>query len=219
VDQKESIDDLSTLPAAVSAVDGLAAADPARLVRAPDEHERLIVLGERAMEQRFGRPTTPLTAAEEAELRTLRKTYDNFRAPWSLAKDADRIALIKARWGESAARELDYVYEVIQRQNNALVHPSPIGYGLAMSPGRRQINRVGPDQRWRDALGHGVLGYYLTSRVLADEFGFDKETLAERFHYASCVTRTFTDEELANGEPDAPCICGSGRALHDCHLS
>jgi hypothetical protein len=171
------------------------------------------------MEQRFGRPTPPLTAQEEADLATLRKKYDNFRAPWTLATDADRIALIKMRWGEQVARELDYVYEVIQRQNNARVHPWPIGYGLAMSPGRRQINRVGPDQRWRDALAHGVLGYHLTCRVVADEFGFDKDVLAERFHYASCLTRSFTDEELASGVADAPCVCGSGRALNDCHQS
>jgi hypothetical protein len=75
--------------------------------------------------------------------------------------------LIKQRWGEEAAREVDYVYEVIQRQNNVLLHSSPTSYGLAMSTGRRQINRIGPDPRWREALAHGVLGYYLIARVLA----------------------------------------------------
>jgi hypothetical protein len=184
-----------------------------------DEHERLIELGERAMEERFGRSTTPLTGTEEDELRTLRQRHGNFRSPWTLATDAERIALVKERWGEEAASGVDYTYGVIQRQNNALLHPSPIAYGLAMGPGRKQINRAGPDPRWRDALAHGVLGYYLICRVLADEFGFDKEALAGRFHHASCLTKTFTNEELAQFDPEKLCPCGSGRQLSACHAA
>lgn len=184
-----------------------------------DEHERLIELAERAMEERFGRSTAPLTGLEEEELGTLVQKYDNFRAPWTLAKDADRIALVKERWGEQASSGVDYTYDVIQRQNNALLHPSPIAYGLAMGPGRQQINRAGPDPRWRDALAHGVLGYYSICRVLAEEFGFDKEALADRFHYASGLTKTFTNEELAQSDSEGPCPCGSGRQLSGCHAS
>ena len=171
------------------------------------------------MEQRFGRPAEPLTTEERAELKALRRRYHDFKAPWTLASDAERIALIKKRWGEEAAGYVDYVYEVIQRQNNALLHPSPIGYGLAMGPGRRQINRIGPDARWRDALGHGVLGYYLICRVLAEEFGFDKDPAAELFEYASCLVKTFADDQLASLSPDEPCPCGSGRIVSDCHAS
>jgi hypothetical protein len=197
----------------------LGAAHPELAPAQADEHERLIELGERAMEERFGRPTTPLSAAEQQELAAVRRKYDNFRTSWTLATNAQRVALVRARWGDEAAREVDYVYEVIQRQNNALLHPSPMAYSLAMGPGRRQINRVGPDPRWRDALAHGVLGYYLICRVVAEEFGFDKEVVAERFHYASCLMKTFTDEQLAQADAERPCACGSGRNFHACHAS
>jgi hypothetical protein len=182
-----------------------------------DEHERLIVLAERDMERRFRRPTLPLTSDERRDLKLLRNKYNNFRAPWTLASDAERVALIKARWGDQASRELDYIYGVIQRQNNALLHPSPIAYSLAMTPGRGSINRVGPDQRWRDALAHGVLGYYLICRVVADEFALDNRVAESRFEYANCLMKTLTDE-LAS-PADAPCACGSGRLLRDCHAS
>lgn len=184
-----------------------------------DEHERLIMLAEREMEHRFGRSAVPLTHEESAELLALRNRYKNFKAPWTLASDAERIQLVKERWGDDVAREIDYVYEVIQRQNNALLHPSPSSYGLAMSPGRRQINRVGPDPRWRDALGHGVLGYYLICRVLAEEFGLSKERLAELFHRASCYMKAFSCAELSALSPGGACPCGSGLAVADCHQS
>ena len=88
-----------------------------------------------------------------------------------------------------------------------------------MSPGRHHPNRVGPDPRWREALAHGVLGYYLISRVLAEEFGFRKDALAHRYYYASCLVKTFSDEQLADVPRDGPCPCGSGRLLRHCHAS
>jgi hypothetical protein len=195
------------------------AANPELAPARADEHERLTELGERAMDQRLGRPTEPLTLAEETELAELRQTYRDFRAPWTLASTRDRIALIKDRWGEESARNVDIIYEVIQRQNNTLLHASPIAYALAMSPGRRDPNRVGPDPRWREALAHGVLGYYLIFRVLAEEFNFDKDAVAGLYYNASCLLKTFTTEQLAAVPRDAPCPCESGRALGDCHLS
>jgi hypothetical protein len=195
------------------------AANPELAPARADEHERLIELGERAMDQRFGRPTVPLTSEETDELNQLRTRYRDFRAPWTLASEPDRIALLKERWGEEAARNVDIVYEIIQRQNNALLHASPIAYALAMSPGRRHPNRAGPDLRWREALAHGVLGYYLISRVLAEEFGFEKEALADGYYYASCLVKTFSDEQLADVPRDAQCPCGSDRLLRDCHAS
>jgi hypothetical protein len=184
-----------------------------------DQHERLIELGERAMEQRFGRPTVPLTAEEQEEFKALRQAYRDFRASWTLASEPDGIALIRSRWGEEAARNIEYVYDVIQRQNNALLHSSPIAYALAMSPLRRHPNRVGPDPRWREALAHGVLGYYLIFRVIAEEFGFDKDVLADRYHDASCLVKAFTIDELAGLDRNAACPCRSGRTLGDCHAS
>jgi hypothetical protein len=88
-----------------------------------------------------------------------------------------------------------------------------------MSPGRRHPNRVGPDPRWREALAHGVLGYYLILKVLAEDFGFDKSDLSDRYYYASCLVKTFSDAQLAGGSPAAPCPCASGRSLGECHLS
>lgn len=193
------------------------AAHPEEAPALADDHEKLVRLGERALDERFGRPTQPLTADERAALRKLRGRYNDFKAPWTLATDAERIDLIKNRWGVEAGRDVDFVYEVIQRQNNALLHPSPMGYGLAMSPGRRQINRVGPDQRWRDALGHGVLGYYLICRVLAEEFGFDKDRAAQIFNHLGCLNKVFSDEHLASLPADALCPCESGRLVTECH--
>jgi hypothetical protein len=172
---------------------------------------------ERALDERFGRPTQPLTADERAALRKLRGRYNDFKAPWTLATDAERIDLIKNRWGVEAGCDVDFVYEVIQRQNNAVLHSSPMGYGLAMSPGPRQINRVGPDRRWRDALGHGVLGYYLICRVLAEEFGFDKDRAAQIFNHLGCLNKVFSDEHLASLPADALCPCESGRLVSECH--
>lgn len=88
-----------------------------------------------------------------------------------------------------------------------------------MSPGRKQINRIGPDGRWRDALAHGVLGFYLVLRVLAKEYRFDIAPAERMFNYASCVSRTFTDAELGRIRDGEPCPCGSGRAVQRCHRS
>jgi type IV pilus biogenesis protein CpaD/CtpE len=57
-----------------------------------DDHDRMVALAEREMEVRFGRPAEPLTAEQRSELKALRKRYANFRAPWTLATDATRIA-------------------------------------------------------------------------------------------------------------------------------
>jgi hypothetical protein len=126
------------------------AAHPDEAPALADQHERAIELGERAMFQRFGRrDVEPLEAAERQELEQLSKTYDGFRRSWTLAFDADRIALIKSRWSDPGAdRLIDQTYEVIQRQNNTLLHTSPTALGIAMSPGRRGPNRVGPDGWW-----------------------------------------------------------------------
>jgi hypothetical protein len=184
-----------------------------------DEHERLLVLAERSMEQEFGRPGAPLSAAERTELSSLRRRYSNFRAPWTLASDQERIGLIKQSWGVAAADHIEYVYQVIQRQNNALLHPSPLAYSLEMLDGRRGINRLGPDGRWRDALAHGALGFYLIIRVLAAEFGFDKAGAERLFAFLGCLSHTFSDEELRCIPRGSACPCGSGRVVERCHYS
>src|SRR5690349_8978263 len=60
------------------------AANPELAPARADEHERLIELGERAMDQRFGRPTVPMTSEELDEFDHLRAQYRDFRAPWTL---------------------------------------------------------------------------------------------------------------------------------------
>ena len=37
-------------------------------------------------------------------------------------------------WGPEATQGIEFTYELVQRQNNILLHSSPIGYSLAMSP-------------------------------------------------------------------------------------
>lgn len=195
------------------------AANPELAPARADEHERLLVLAERAMEARFGRPTKPLDEGEQAELSDLMKRFSNFHASWTLATDPERRDLVKDRWGVDAVRHVDYVYDVIQRQNNALLHPSPTGYGLAMSQVRSQINRLGPDGRWRDALAHGALGFYLVIRVVAEEFKIDKTEAARLFDLAGTLSKVIPDETLAGLRDGAMCPCGSGWCVEDCHRS
>lgn len=182
-----------------------------------DEHEQLIRLAERATEARFGRPTRPLSSDEEERLSVLRSRFKNFKASWTLSSVTDRLALVKQRWGPESEQNLEYTYEVIQRQNNVLLHPSPSAYGLAMTPGRKQINRMGPDPRWPDALAHGLLGYYLICRVLAEEFNLNKEPVADAFGLGSCFFKAVPLAVLEECRPGEQCPCGSGRRVGQCH--
>jgi Family of unknown function (DUF5677) len=195
------------------------AANPEIAPARADEHERLLALGESSLQQRFGRGTAPLSEAEEAELKQLSKRYGDFKKSWTLSTVPQRIALVKASWDQGASEQLDYVYEVIQRQNSVLLHASPLGYGLTMSKGRGQINRIGPDELWRDALAHGCLGFYMVLRVLAKKWELDKATAENLFVYASCLSRRLTDEELRAVPNGETCPCGSGRTVENCHRS
>jgi uncharacterized protein DUF5677 len=182
-----------------------------------DEHERAVELGERTVAQRFDPSSTPMSEEEEAEVKQVMARYKGFQRSWTLATTRERLELVKARWGEEAVDKLDYVYEIMQRQSSVLLHPSPLGYGLAMGPGRKQINRIGPDELWQDALGRGCLGFYLVLRVIAQEWEFDRTTAERLFVYASCVMLRLSDRELAAVRDGEPCPCGSGRAVEDCH--
>jgi SEC-C motif len=196
------------------------AANPDEAPELADQHERLFQLGERATFERFGRDTTPLDAGERDELARLLKLYDGFRRSWTLTSEPDRIALIKPRWEEpEAAGYIDQTYQVIQRQNNALLHSSPTAFSLAMKPGRAGLNREGPDQWWPQALAHGVLGYYLIARVLAQEFDLSRQVAEEAFFLASCVTKELSDEQTRGLGDGDPCPCGSRRAFAECHGS
>lgn len=192
------------------------AANPDTAPGLADDHERLLVLGERGVMEKFGREdAVPLNADERKELAGLIKVYDGFRRSWTLASDEDRVALIKERWKEhpEAAGFIDQTYELIQRQNNALLHSSPTALSIVMTPGRRGLNRVGPDPWWLQALAHGALAYYFVCRVIAEEFGLSKEAAADAYFRVSCFTKVL-------GPADAdPCPCGSGRAYGACHGS
>ena len=196
------------------------AANPDDAPALADQHERLIELGERALLRRFGRPTKELDESECGELDRLGKLYDGFRRSWTLTNEKKRIALVKKRWSEpGAASYIDQTYEVIQRQNNALLHSSPTALGVAMTPGRRGLNVVGPDPWWRQALAHGVLAYYFVCRVIAEEFGVSKDAAAEAFFRASCFTKEFEDDEARGVRSGDSCPCGSGLPLAECHNS
>jgi SEC-C motif len=198
------------------------AANPDTAPALADDHERLILLGERAVMTGFGREDVgPLDAHEGKELARLVKVYDGFRRSWTLATDEARVALIKERWAEHPGADgfIDQTYEVIQRQNNTLLHSSPTAVAIAMSPGRRGPNRVGPDMWWREALRHGALAYYFVCKVIAEEFGLSKEPVADVFFRASCFTKLLDAAQIEGlGENDS-CPCGSGRALGKCHDS
>lgn len=183
-----------------------------------DEHERLIGLGERALLARFGREAA-LSDAESAELKVLLKRYDNFRASWTLAGQVDRLAAMKRAWPAEASSYLDQTYEVIQRQNNTLLHGGPTSLAVAMMPGRRGFNRVGPDAWWPSALAHGVLGYYLICRVVAREFDFAIDDAMDAYFLASCFTKQLGSDVMDPVVDDDPCPCGSRRTIANCHRS
>ncbi len=199
------------------------AANPEQAPTLADQHERLLNLGERAAFVGAGREGDPLDEDEQREFAALLRTYNNFRKPWNLASEAERRRLIQERWGDEQGDALDFVYEVIQRQNNTLLHGSPTAYRQTTSTddqgGVRGLDRIGVDRRWRDSLGHGVLGYYFVCRVLAEYFGFDKDPAAEAFQRASCFLKELSPEQVDGLAGDASCPCGSGEELGACHLS
>jgi hypothetical protein len=194
------------------------AANPELAPELATQHQQLIDLAERQNSLRFGREAEPLDQTEEAEFKSLRKRFNNFNAAWTLADDPTRIALIKEGWDVEAAQDIDYVYEVIQRQNNLLLHSSPTAYLQTLIPGRGIPNRIGPDQRWREALGHGALAYYFITRVIAAEFALDRGELERQFERLSCLTKVVSAEELG-AAGDGACPCGSGASAPECHGS
>jgi hypothetical protein len=198
------------------------AANPDSAPALADDHERLIVLGERAVMTGFGRKdVAALDADERKELARLAKVYDGFRRSWTLATDETRVALIKQRWAEYPEADgfIGQTYEVIQRQNNTLLHSSPTALGIAMTPGRRGPNLVGPDEWWPEALRHGALAYYFVCKVIAEEFEFSKGPLADAFLRASCFTKRLDAAQVDGVGENDPCPCGSGRPLGQCHDS
>jgi hypothetical protein len=113
-----------------------------------------------------------------------------FGKPWHRASYGECFDLVKARWGDDpeAAKYLDYLYEVEQRRNNLMLHPSPTAFRqtLVSHPGgRRTLNRAGPDGYWQRALRYGCGGFYLCLRVLAEEFNLDRDPIAEAFERAT----------------------------------
>lgn len=193
------------------------AANPDEAPALADEHEEFIRLSERDMEHRFDRPTTPLTGEERARLKALRTEFGGYGGSWTKSEHADRVALVKEAWDEEAARDLDYTYSAIQQQNNVLLHSTPSGYGLTMTEERRQLNVSGPDPRWRDALAHGVLGYYLLLRIVAWFFEIDREPTEMCFYQETCYLKDIPEGELAGLPPTATCPCDSGRPISECH--
>lgn len=205
------------------------AANPDLAPDRAEQHDRLVALAEHDVETSFERTDRELTEGERAELDELIEIYGGlgraFKASWTRSSFTERFALVQGRWeGEPEARRyLDFIYEVIQRQNNLLLHSSPTGYRQTLfvgSAGHRDLNRAGPDNRWREALSHGAGGFYMAGRVLAEEFGFDKEPMAEAFSQTTNYLRSVESfpmiDELSS---DAPCPCGSGRSVGECHLS
>ena len=193
------------------------AANPDIAPMRADEHERAVELGERWVQERFKPSEAPMSEIEEAELQQVRRRYRDFKESWTLATFPERFALLKASWGDEANQMLDYVYEVMQRQDNVLLHPSPSGYGLPMTPGRRHPNRIGPDEFWAEALKQGCLGFYLVLRVLASEWDLDRSAIEARFVQASCFMLRLTDDELRAISDGKPCPCRSGRPVERCH--
>lgn len=165
------------------------AANPDEAPARADQHQRMISLAEHQLEAKFERTDRGLNDEEAAELAELIEVYGGrgqaFDKAWHRATWAECFALVKERWSDQpdSAGLLDYMYEVEQRRNNLMLHPSPTAFSqtLVVRDGRRTLNRAGPDGRWRMALLYGCGGFYLALRVLAEEFELDREPMAEAF--------------------------------------
>jgi hypothetical protein len=205
------------------------AAHPDDAPERADKHDRMIALAEHHFEDKFRRADRSLTDEERKELKRLMRLYGGgsraFKAPWHRTSFEECYALVKARWKDEPGADyyLDYIYEVIQRRNNLLLHGSPTAYRQTVvtdAAGRRHLNRAGPDRLWPESLAQGAGGYYFVCRVLAREFGFDKEPMAEVFSRATGYCRKIEDlPELSALPDDAPCPCNSGRTVAQCHGS
>jgi len=205
------------------------AANPELAPERATEHDRLIALAEHQLEAKFGRTDQPLDPAQETELEQLVEVYGGprnaFQESWHRASFEDCFGLLKERWkGEEEVGEyLDYIYEVIQRRNNLMIHPSPTAFRqtiVTLADGKWTLNRAGPDGFWIQALSQGAGGYYMVCRVLAQEFDFDKEPMAEVFSQTTNYLRPIEDRaEVLDAPVTADCPCGSGRAVGECHRS
>jgi hypothetical protein len=194
-----------------------------------DQHDRLIALAEHQLETKFERTDRPLTDEEQSELEALIKLYGGprnaFKETWHRASFEECFPLVKERWKEEeeAAFYLEYIYEVIQRRNNLFIHPSPTAFRqtiVTRPDGGRTVNRAGPDGFWKQALNQGAGGYYMVCRVLAQEFDFDKEPMAEVFSRTTDYLKPIENEpEVLEPSDDADCPCGSGRVVSECHRS
>jgi hypothetical protein len=197
--------------------------------RRADEHDRFMALAEHKLESKFERTERPLSEDEERELGHLIEQYGGpraaFTADWHRASFDDCFQLVKDRWREheEATEYLEYIYDVMQRRNNLMLHPSPTAFRqtFVVTDQRRTLNRAGPDERWIQALKDGAGAFYMVMRVLAEEFDLDKEPAAESF------SRTTDFLKLGSGLPNladlpegAECPCGAaGLSVGHCHGS
>jgi hypothetical protein len=174
------------------------AANPHESLDRADEHDRLITLAEHKLETKFERTERGLTEEEEAELSNLIEQYGGrehaFDKAWHRATYRDRLALVKDRWSDEpdAANIVDCIYEVEQRRNNLMLHPSPGAFRQTMTTrgaGRWTLNRAGPDAWWPQALRYGCGAFYLCLRVLAEDFDLDRDPMAEAFERATGLLR------------------------------
>ncbi|HSP55683.1 MAG TPA: DUF5677 domain-containing protein, partial [Dehalococcoidia bacterium] len=99
-----------------------------------DEHDRFMALAERKLETQYERTERPLNNDEEQELAQLVGKYggrrEAFTASWHRASFDECLQLVKARWSEheEAAGYFGYIYDVTQRRNNLMLHPSPTAF-------------------------------------------------------------------------------------------
>jgi hypothetical protein len=192
-----------------------------------EEHDRLIALAEHKLESTFGRTDRPLTEEEGNELDELIDLYggprEAFTADWHRASFSECFELVKARWREhpEASGYFDYIYDVMQRRNNLMLHPSPTAFRQTFITvdGKRRLNRAGPDERWIQALADGSGAFYMVMRVLAEEFDLDKDPSAESFSRTTEFLKEIEANDLQALPDDAECPCGTGLRVAECHRS
>lgn len=146
-----------------------------------------------------------------------------FTADWHRASFPECFDLVKARWQRhpEASGYLGYIYDVMQRRNNLMLHPSPTAFRQTFITvdGKARLNRAGPDERWIQALKDGSGAFYMVIRVLAEELGLDKEPAAESFSRTIDLLKVIEANDLQALPDDAECPCGAGFAVAECHGS
>ena len=139
-----------------------------------DEHMEAVSLGDRAIDGEFvdiGRPPGEFSEEESERLDAFLKRYKSFSKSWTEASDAELRDCVKSTWPDGE-RYIDWIYAVVQRRNNLVLHNSPHGlmkvFGASDSGEVDRTLPLKPDGNVREPLMQAFSAFYLVVRLLAE---------------------------------------------------